>query len=51
MERKPEWWRWAIVILAFLLVGAAVTFMGGIVGSMIIALYMPIFKVFDLIKA
>ena len=24
--------------------------LGGIVGSMIIALYMPIFKVFDLIK-
>jgi type IV pilus assembly protein PilC len=28
-----------------------IAFMGGIVGSMIIALYMPIFKVFDLIKA
>ncbi len=28
-----------------------IAFMGGIVGSMIIALYMPIFKVFDLIKS
>ena len=27
-----------------------IAFMGGLVGSMIIALYMPIFKVFDLIK-
>ncbi len=27
-----------------------IAFMGGIVGSMIVALYMPIFKVFDLIK-
>ena len=27
-----------------------IAFMGGIVGAMIIALYMPIFKVFDLIK-
>lgn len=27
-----------------------IAFLGGIVGSMIIALYMPIFKVFDLIK-
>jgi type IV pilus assembly protein PilC len=26
-----------------------IAFLGGIVGSMIIALYMPIFKVFDLI--
>ena len=24
--------------------------LGGIIGSMIIALYMPIFKIFDLIK-
>jgi type IV pilus assembly protein PilC len=27
-----------------------IAFLGGVVGSMIIALYMPIFKVFDLIK-
>ena len=27
-----------------------IAFLGGIIGSMIIALYMPIFKVFDLIK-
>jgi type IV pilus assembly protein PilC len=27
-----------------------IVFMGGIVGSMIVAMYMPIFKVFDLIK-
>jgi type IV pilus assembly protein PilC len=27
-----------------------IAFLGGIVGSMIIALYMPIFKIFDLIK-
>jgi type IV pilus assembly protein PilC len=26
-----------------------IAFLGGVVGSMIIALYMPIFKVFDLI--
>jgi type IV pilus assembly protein PilC len=27
-----------------------IAFMGGVVGSMIVALYMPIFKIFDLIK-
>ena len=27
-----------------------IAFLGGIVGSMIIALYMPIFKIFDLIE-
>ena len=27
-----------------------IAFLGGIIGSMIIALYMPIFKVFDLIN-
>jgi type IV pilus assembly protein PilC len=27
-----------------------IAFLGGIVGAMIIAMYMPIFKVFDLIK-
>ena len=27
-----------------------IAFMGGIIGSMIVALYMPIFKIFDLIK-
>ena len=27
-----------------------IAFLGGIVGSMIVALYMPIFKIFDLIK-
>ena len=27
-----------------------IAFLGGLVGSMIIALYMPIFKIFDLIK-
>jgi len=27
-----------------------VAVLGGIIGSMIIALYMPIFKIFDLIK-
>ncbi len=27
-----------------------IAFLGAIVGSMIIALYMPIFKIFDLIK-
>lgn len=27
-----------------------ITFLGGIIGAMIIALYMPIFKIFDLIK-
>ncbi|HCK79473.1 MAG TPA: type II secretion system F family protein, partial [Actinobacteria bacterium] len=27
-----------------------IAFLGGIVGAMIIALYMPIFKIFDLIK-
>ena len=27
-----------------------IAFLGGIVGSMIIALYMPIFKVFDLVQ-
>ena len=27
-----------------------IAFLGGIVGSMIIALYMPIFKIFELVK-
>jgi type IV pilus assembly protein PilC len=27
-----------------------IAFLGAVVGSMIIALYMPIFKIFDLIK-
>ena len=27
-----------------------IAFMGAVVGSMIVALYMPIFKIFDLIK-
>lgn len=27
-----------------------IAFLGAIIGSMIIALYMPIFKIFDLIK-
>ena len=27
-----------------------IAFLGGVVGSMIIALYMPIFKIFELIK-
>lgn len=31
MERKPESWRWIVVILAFLLVMGAVAVMGGIV--------------------
>jgi type IV pilus assembly protein PilC len=27
-----------------------IAFLGGVVGSMIVALYMPIFKIFDMIK-
>ncbi|HEX7463213.1 MAG TPA: type II secretion system F family protein, partial [Dermatophilaceae bacterium] len=27
-----------------------IAFLGGIIGAMIVALYMPIFKIFDLIK-
>jgi len=36
--------------LTALLEPLMIAFLGGIVGSMIIALYMPIFKIFDLIK-
>lgn len=36
--------------LASLIEPLMIAFLGGIVGSMIIALYMPIFKIFDLIK-
>ncbi len=36
--------------LASLIEPLMIAFLGGIIGSMIIALYMPIFKVFDLIK-
>jgi type IV pilus assembly protein PilC len=36
--------------LASLIEPLMIAFLGGIIGSMIIALYMPIFKIFDLIK-
>ena len=27
-----------------------IAFLGGVIGSMIVALYMPIFKIYDLVK-
>ena len=32
MVRKPELWRWIVVLVAFMLVMGAVAVMGGIVG-------------------
>ncbi len=40
----------AVAGLLTLLEPLMIAFLGGIVGSMIVALYMPIFKIFDLIK-